>query len=730
MRNATVTSALFASVILAALPASAQHLFIGTDRNTSRVLVPSMIEQFTQSPGQVDSVAFSPDGARAFFGSFFNGEVHVQDMSSPFSPTRLTNGGVVTSVCADPDNLRVWVANGGFALQEVRVSPFAVTPHSFNNVILMALTASPDGRELFGATLDGRLVAIDKTTFAVTTLAAIPANGTYRLAVDPSGRFLLATSAAPTGHRLTRVRLADRTSQTITLPGEPSGLALAGDGRAWMSFLNLGQVGHTLYAVTSLPAIVPLNAVAPRPSGLALSSDERYLFVIHESRDVTRVELPQRSAVIFPGTLSATLSGTQAWSAAAQPDLGSRRWTTLFSNAAGATALDRSLPLAFSDVTGDGLADACARDASGVVCAAGIPSPNGDTFDTTLRTWSPQFGAQIAADETRWRTLRFVDVSGDRRADVCAREADGVRCGVSNGVNFNFNANPVWTARFNGVNGAGASASPSVWRTLQFPSLNNDSRVDLCGRDVQGVVCGTSDGVGAFANVATWSAFFSDASDARWRTDESWWSTIRFGDVTGDGRDDVCARRSDGYWCGVNNGNGGFNAPTRWETSLTDVNGWNQPQYYRTIQLADVDGDSRADVCFRGIAGVYCARSNGTSAFVSSAMQAPIATSFSDANGWSAERYYRTIRVVDVTGDGLADVCGRGFDGIFCAYSRSTAQGASFLPAELRVRQFGDLYGWNASESHWGTVQPVSLDVTRGAEWCGRGDQGLWCSNR
>jgi hypothetical protein len=37
------------------------------------------------------------------------------------------------------------------------------------------------------------------------------------------------------------------------------------------------------------------------------------------------------------------------------------------------------------------------------------------------------------------------------------------------------------------------------------------------------------------------------------------------------------------------------------ETSiLTDAQGWNQPHYYKTIRLADVDGDGRAELVARG----------------------------------------------------------------------------------------------------------------------------------
>ena len=57
------------------------------------------------------------------------------------------------------------------------------------------------------------------------------------------------------------------------------------------------------------------------------------------------------------------------------------------------------------------------------------------------------------------------------------------------------------------------------------------------------------------------------------------------------------------------------------------------------------------------------------------------------------------------------------------------------MTADLRqwVSNFGDNYGWGALESHWGTVQagktaPFVHDATN-TSFCGRGYDGIWCSN-
>ncbi len=76
-----------------------------------------------------------------------------------------------------------------------------------------------------------------------------------------------------------------------------------------------------------------------------------------------------------------------------------------------------------------------------------------------------------------------------------------------------------------------------------------------------------------------------------------------------------------------------------WQSSFSDANGWNAAPYYSTLRLVDVNSDAKADVCGRGLFGIDCAVSTGTSFGASNLWQA----SFSDANGWNAAPYYSTI---------------------------------------------------------------------------------------
>ncbi|MGE3681042.1 MAG: FG-GAP repeat domain-containing protein [Bdellovibrionales bacterium] len=147
---------------------------------------------------------------------------------------------------------------------------------------------------------------------------------------------------------------------------------------------------------------------------------------------------------------------------------------------------------------------------------------------------------------------------------------------------------------------------------------------------------------------------FSDALG--WNAPEHT-ETFRYGDIDGDGADDVCARGNAGmicYFWRTDRFDGPYDSML-----LSDSNGWTQPQYYKTIGLADVDGDGRVDLCARAEAGILCWPSTGTG-FRSTAYVGP---SLSDTNGWDNPMYYESIRYGDRNNDGRADVCSLQSDG-------------------------------------------------------------------
>ena len=106
-------------------------------------------------------------------------------------------------------------------------------------------------------------------------------------------------------------------------------------------------------------------------------------------------------------------------------------------------------------------------------------------------------------------------------------------------------------------------------------------------------------------------------------------------DVDGDHHPDCCAVTPAGVLCTLWTG-ASFGTPERWTVDsnfgLSDKNSWfTTPAYYETIRFADINGDGRADICGRAADGVMCALSTGRS-FARSTNW--LSTAMTDSDGW------------------------------------------------------------------------------------------------
>jgi hypothetical protein len=364
--------------------------------------------------------------------------------------------------------------------------------------------------------------------------------------------------------------------------------------------------------------------------------------------------------------------------------------------------------------TGAGI---CGRGPTGIYCA----QSNGSSALASWKQWTPSYNdaAGWKGQTSYWATIQFPDITGDGKADVCGRASDGISCAVATGTG-GFGPATYWLSSF--TNGGGWSAQPYYWATIQFPDVNGDGKADVCGRASDGFYCAVSTGVNGFGPVANWtSGQFTDA--AGWNGHQGYWGTIQFPDLDGDGKADICGRAGGGIYCALSNGATAFGTPTYWQTSFSDASGWNDaPGYWGTIQFPDVNGDGKADVCGRGGAGVYCAISNGTNGFGPATVWA---TGFSDAEGWlTNQSSWGTIQFPDVSGDGKADVCGRGPAGLVCGISNGTS---GFSALTMWTQAFSDAAGANADATSWGTIQYPDLDADGKADVCGRTAAGITC---
>ena len=214
-----------------------------------------------------------------------------------------------------------------------------------------------------------------------------------------------------------------------------------------------------------------------------------------------------------------------------------------------------------------------------------------------------------------------------------------------------------WDSAFGDADGWGLSSTYGT--TVMFADINGDGMADVCGRGQAGIYCELSTG-GGFGALYLAQGAFADANGSNLA---NYYASLRFADVNGDGKPDICDRGQAGIYCVLNAGGGAFGGLQLWDSIFSDANGYNLPQYGNTVMFADINGDRKADVCVRGLFGIWCELSTGTVFGPPFLAQ----SDFSDIHGWGTSDYYSSLRFADVNGDGTPDVCGRGQAGIYCA---------------------------------------------------------------
>jgi|GEM_PF-2030465 len=338
------------------------------------------------------------------------------------------------------------------------------------------------------------------------------------------------------------------------------------------------------------------------------------------------------------------------------------------------------------------------------------------------------------SSETKWEsgTLRVADVNGDGRADVCGRTASGVRCAIAvtrTGAGDGNGHLPRTIFRAPHPGTRPTTAPPGA---LHLADITGDGQADVCVATPTEIACAASNVVGELGPFRAWGAASA--------TKDSSAAALRLGDVDGDGRADACTRTPEGIACAKNAGRR-FEAPRAWLSDANAAKAWNGDAYASTVQLADVDGDGRADVCGRTARGIACATSTGRGfgrldrwSQGSDFADASPAAANANANGPGAATAaaaatatataYAAVRFGDLNGDGRADVCAVGKDGVACAFS--TGKGFTRAMPWL-AGDVADAQGWRSAEFA-GSLQLADVNGDRRADLCGRGFAGVVCA--
>lgn len=297
-----------------------------------------------------------------------------------------------------------------------------------------------------------------------------------------------------------------------------------------------------------------------------------------------------------------------------------------------------------------------------------------------------------------------IDVTGDGRADLVAFGPDGIYVAKGHG-DGNFDA-PVKV-----VNELGSNQG---WTPKAFPRLmvdiTGDGKADVVGFGIDGVWTALSNGDGTFGGARFVLANFGTAQ--AWSVDKH----VRLlADITGDGKADIVAFGNAGVYVSRNLGNGNF-GPAGFVVSNFGYNlGWRPGQHPRFV--ADVTGDRKADIIGFGNDGVMISLGDGVGGFGNAHL---VLANFGAKQGWGAQH---PRFVVDLTGDGRADIIGFGNGGAWVSLSDGRG---GFSAARMVVSgNLGYNQGWRV-ESHLRVMADVTGDGL--PDIVGFGNDGVWVS--
>lgn len=338
------------------------------------------------------------------------------------------------------------------------------------------------------------------------------------------------------------------------------------------------------------------------------------------------------------------------------------------------------------------------------------------------------------------KTVQNADIDGDGQDELIGRTSEGIL------VNQFDTVTGQWRLMSTGPSlsdyGLGLDLlnihygweNPEYYQTIQTADINGDGRAELIARDPEGIKVWSYTPSATVARQGTWASLPSNLAwhdftlahpaTTAWNQADCY-TTIQCADIDGDGKDEILGRSADpafyqtgsaGLQVYKYNGSGWDQMPSL--TTMSDANGWNQPQQYSTIQCADIDGDGIAEVIGRDSTGLhvwkYYPNNGGWALGITQ-------SDFSDGNGWNNAAYYSTIQCADVDGDGQAEIVARSANGIVVYHhNKTTGQ----LDLQSTFPDLADVHGWGSPE-FYSTIQCADFNGDGKAELIARSVYGI-----
>src|SRR5262245_17727158 len=312
--------------------------------------------------------------------------------------------------------------------------------------------------------------------------------------------------------------------------------------------------------------------------------------------------------------------------------------------------------VALADLTGDGHLDLAVANAGSSTVSVLLGNGNG-----SFSAASPY------ATGANPQSVAIGDLNGDGRLDLAVANHDSNTVSVLLG-----NVGGGFQQQTQYQTGLGPES-------VAIGDLNGDGRLDLAVANLSGnnvsVLLNTPTAVPFAFPTLQLSAFGPSAGG--WSSNDTYPRTLA--DVNGDRMADIIGFSSAGVFESLATAGGHFATPTFELAAFgVDAGGWSSDNTYPR-KLADVNGDTRADIVAFSSAGVYESLADASGHFAAPTFE--LAAFGTNAGGRSNDNTYpRTL--ADVNGDGMADIVGFSSAGVF--ESLATPGGHFAAPTFLR----------------------------------------------
>jgi hypothetical protein len=261
--------------------------------------------------------------------------------------------------------------------------------------------------------------------------------------------------------------------------------------------------------------------------------------------------------------------------------------------------------------------------------------------------------------------------------------------------------------------GAGGWSSQDIY-PRHVADINGDGYGDLAGFGQLGLLVSFGSGTGNFSAPALIISDFGQTMG--WTSDNQFHRELA--DVNGDGRADVVGFGIAGTLVSLARAGGSVDNPNMGITDFGANQGWStQDGFARTV--GDINGDGKADIIGFGYAGTLVSLGNGDGTFQGARLGLD---NFGVEQGWTSDNGFHRA-VADVNGDGADDIIGFGYAGTLVALSNGDG---TFDAAQFVLGNFGKNQGWSSQDSFARDVTDVNNDGY--ADIVGFGDRGTYVS--